>query len=187
MCLQLGDASLSFAHGVRGMRVRKLGHYGRGEKKVNVMMAIKPGNPDLDDEDDGSLKKPRIFYRVLYDKGTSTELYLKFLKQFFWEKLREDEPSRVLMHDNLSLHKSDLVHALVESAGHSVICRPPYRPDIAPIEYAFDMIACEIRRRWQKITSIRKLMREIQVVINERIGMGGFHDLFVKLGYSNLG
>ena len=111
-------------------------------------MAIEPDNPDLNDNDDGSIEKPRIFYRVSYNKGTSTELYLKFLKFNFLEKLREDKPPCVLMHDNLSSHKSDLVHALMGNAGHSVICRPPYRPDIAPIEYAFDMIACKIRHKW---------------------------------------
>ena len=87
MCLQLGDVSISFAHGVRGLRVRKLGHYGRGKRKVNIMMAIEPGNPDLDDEEDGSIKNPRIFYRVSYDKGTSTELYLKLLTHNFLENL----------------------------------------------------------------------------------------------------
>ena len=70
-------------------------------------------------------------------------MYLKFLKYNFLEKLRLDEPSRTLMHDNLPLHKLDLVYFLLEKVGHAVIFRPPDQPYIAPIEYVFNMIVCK--------------------------------------------
>ena len=183
MSFDIGDANLSYGHGVKGCRIRKAGNYGRGKRKVTLMMVIEPGNPDIDPSQEGSIEKPRIWYRVSFDKGTSTEGYTKFLKKYFLRKLKDDEPSRVLMHDNLSAHKSDVIYDLVDKAGHSVICRPPYRPNEAPIEWVFDQVACEIRRRWEIIKDEKDLIKEVRKVIDGRAGIGGFDDLFQKCNY----
>ena len=51
---------------------------------------------------------------------------------------------RIFMWDNLSVHKTALVHHTVESRGtglgggaeqFEIVCRPPYQPNIAPVEY----------------------------------------------------
>ena len=147
------------------------------------MMIIEAGDPDLPTDEEGSIKNPKIWYRVSFDKGTLTEGYEKFLKDEFLEKPLNNEPERLLMHDNLAAHKSNSIYDLVDKYGHRVICRPPYRPNEAPIEWAFDQLACETRRRWRKINNDRDLIKEIRKVIDTRAGMGGFNDLFIKCGY----
>ena len=71
----------------------------------------------------------------------------------------------------------------MQRAGHNVICRPPYRPDIAPIEWAFDQLACSIRKRWYLIHNETDLIKQIRLVIDKRIGMGGFDKLFQNCKY----
>lgn len=185
MSLVLGDACLSYGHGVKGCRIRKGGNYGRSNGKVTIIMIIEPGDPKIRNSKVGSLARPRIWYRISEDKGTSTEGYRNFLERYFLDKLRTNEPRRVLMHDNLSSHKAEEIYVTMEGAGHNVICRPPYRPNEAPIEFVFDQLACEIRRRWERINNIKDLKKEIRDVIDTRSGMGGFDELFKALGYLN--
>jgi len=187
MSIVLGDASLSYGHAVKGCRVRKGGNYGRGKNKVTIQMIIEPGSPDIDDSEPGSIALPRIWYRVSKDKGTSIEGYKSFLEKKFLNYLRPDEPRRVMMHDNLTSHKADDIYEVMDSAGHEVICRPPYRPNEAPIEFAFDQLACEVRRRWDRITTESILIKEIHNIIRTRAGMGGFDKLFRDCGYLNPG
>ena len=87
------------------------------------------------------------------------------------------------MHDNFISHKTDEVYELFFRAGHTVICRVPYRPDEAPIEVVFNMLKCEIRRRWFMINNEVDLIAQIHDIIKTRAGMSGFDQLFVKCGY----
>lgn len=181
---QIGDIGKSYGHAVKGMRVRKVGNYGRGEAKIVVIMFIEPGDPSLDDDTPGSIVNPRILYRVSKDGGTSSDAYESFLDNYVLNKMRVNEPTRVLMHDNLAAHKTDSVTARIYNAGHKVICRPPYRPHIAPIEFAFNMLTCSLRDRWQQIKNEAHLIAAIQDIIDNRIGMGGFDKLFQDCGYT---
>ena len=149
------------------------------------MMVVEPGDPDLDAEVEGSIVSPQEFYSVSYDNGTSAELYLKFLKHNFLTKLRDDrdKPQRFLMYGNLSSHKSDFIYSLLEKADHADICRPSYQPDLTPVEYMFDLVARKICFIWKNNNDVNKLMKELHLVINARIGMEGFDELFYKLGY----
>ena len=88
MAFTIGVASTSYGHAVKGLRVRKCGNYGRGRKKITVTMIIEPGNPDIPASELGSLEKPRIWYRVSTDRGTSTEAYKSFLDNHFLNHLR---------------------------------------------------------------------------------------------------
>lgn len=101
------------------------------------------------------------------------------------DKFHTNERKRVILHDNLASHKSPEVVAAVYERGHQVKCRVPYRPHEAPIEWAFDMIACEIRRRWESIQNESQLIDAVHDIIRTRRGLGGFDDLFKKCGYHN--
>jgi len=68
---------------------------------------------------------------------------------------------------------------------HRVICRPPYRPHEAPIEYVFDQLACEIRKRWARINTFPKLVKQIHNILASRDGLGGWDKLFKVCGYLN--
>mmetsp|Transcript_21396 Transcript_21396/g.47565 ORF Transcript_21396/g.47565 Transcript_21396/m.47565 type:complete len:96 (+) Transcript_21396:922-1209(+) len=67
--------------------------------------------------------------------------------------------------------------------GHRVICRVPYRPNEAPIEFVFDMVACEVRRRWANIQDENELHKNICDILDSRAGLGGFDELFRNCGY----
>ena len=183
MALALGDVNLSYGHAVKGCRMRKIGHYGRGFVKITIIMFIEAGDPTLPAGTLGSIEKPRIWYHLSKDKGTSAEKYSAVLRCNLFNKMRSNEPKRLLMHDRLSSHLSDLVYDTVRASGHDVIPRPPYRPNCAPIEWVFDQLACSIRRRWELIHNEDDLIHQIRLVIEKRIDLGGFNDLFIKCGY----
>lgn len=88
------------------------------------------------------------------------------------------------MHDNLTSHKADEVVDAIYTRGHRVLCRVPYRPNEAPIEWVFDQLACEVRRRWAVIKTEEDLVKQIHNIIESRAGLGGFDDLFKDCGYT---
>ena len=88
------------------------------------------------------------------------------------------------MHDNLSSHKCTKVYDAIYSRGHHVICRPPYRPNEAPIGWVFNQVACEIRRRWEVIKDKDDLDKEIWNILESRVGLGGCNKLFIDCDYN---
>ena len=185
MAIRLADANENYGHAVKGLTVRKVGHYGRGSAKVTLLMFVEPGDPSLPAGALGSIENPRIWYEVSTDSGTTVEGYCAFIEHKVLAHFRQDEPRRTFLHDNLSSHKADEVYDLIYGAGHEVICRPPYRPDEAPIEIVFDQVACEIRRRWERINDQDDLIYNIRDIIDTRAGMGGINKLFKLCGYRN--
>ena len=87
------------------------------------------------------------------------------------------------MHDNLSSHKASEIYDTIYEAGHKVICRPPYRPYEAPIEWVFNQLACAVRRKWAKINNEKELIYAILDIIENRDGLGGFYELFQLCKY----
>lgn len=183
MAFHLGDASQGYGHAVKGLRVRKAGNYSRSKQKVVVIMFIEPGDPSLPAHVEGSKERPRIWYRVSTDSGTTIEGYRSFLENDVFPYFRDDEPQRTLMHDNLSSHKAPEIYDTIYDAGHRVICRPPYRPYEAPIEWVFNQLACAVRLKWKKIKNEEDLVDTIISIIENRDGLGGFYELFQLCGY----
>lgn len=183
MAFHLGDVSKGYGHAVKGLRVRKAGHYSRGQQKVVVIMYVEPGDPSLPPHVDGSRERPRIWYRVSNDSGTTVEAYRTFLQHEVFQYFRDDEPERTMMHDNLSSHKAAEIYDTIYTAGHRVICRPPYRPYEAPIEWVFNQLACSVRSKWATINTEQELMDAIIQIIENRDGLGGFYELFQLCGY----
>ena len=185
--IELKGANENYGHAVKNARVRKIGHYGRGKFKITLIMAAEAGDPEIPNNQLGSIQLPRIWYHLSTDKGTSAQAYMDFLKYDLMEKFNANERQRTILHDNLSSHKSDDVVEAVYTRGHRVKCRVPYRPHEAPIEYIFDMLACEIRRRWSTIHNQEGLIENIHDILKTRKGMKGegtsFNDTFIRCGY----
>jgi len=55
-------------------------------------------------------------------------------------------PGRVMVLDNLSVHKGEAVRRLVEAAGHQLVFLPAYSPDYSPIEGAYSKVKTCVRR-----------------------------------------
>lgn len=61
MAIELKDSNQNYGHAVKDCRVRKNGHYGRGEFKITLQMGIEAGDPDPDIAGQlGSIDLPRI-------------------------------------------------------------------------------------------------------------------------------
>jgi hypothetical protein len=179
LCIE--SANRNFGHSLKGLRVRKMGNYGRGEVKVTVILAIETGDPVLPPQVPGSLQRPRVWCRAYPGGNTTTERYRAFVCNTVIDSFGPHEPHRTVMHDNLSAHKSDRVYDGVHMRGHRITCRPPYRPHCGPVEFAIDQIACAIRDRCFQINSIHDLVYQIQVVAGTCVT--GIDDLFAKCGY----
>ena len=55
-------------------------------------------------------------------------------------------PGDVAIADNLSSHKSAQAQALLKAQGNWILFRPPYGPDLNPIEMAFSKRKAHLRR-----------------------------------------
>lgn len=174
------NVNRNFGHELKGVRVRKIGKYGRGEVKVTVILAIEAGDPTVPAHVDGSLQRPRIWCRAYPNQNTTTERYRGFVCNTVIGSFGPNEPQRTLMHDNLSSHKSDAVVNDVYMAGHRISPRPPYQPHIAPVEYAIDQIACMIRQACFNIDTINILVQKIPEFAAR---LSGLDRLFAKCGY----
>lgn len=181
--IQLNMANENYGHAVQGLRVRKIGNYGRGRTKITIIMAIEPGDPHIPWGRKGSIARPRLWYNLSTSAGTSTQAYIDFLRYDLMRHFYANEEQRTLLNDNLSSHLADEVYDTVYSEGHRITCRVPYRPHEAPIEFAFDQLACELRRRWHLIKDEKQLINNIHDILQNKTGMGGFNDLFKRCGY----
>jgi transposase len=71
-----------------------------------------------------------------------TAAFLVFVAQELVPRLR---PAQVVVLDNLSVHKSARVRALIEAASCQALFLPPYSPDFAPIEQVFSKVKAYLR------------------------------------------
>ena len=82
--------------------------------------------------------------RCLAVEGATTRaVFEAYLGQVLVPTLR---PGEVVVMDNLSAHKGGRVREIVEEAGCEVLYRPPYSPDLNPIEQAFSKVKGLLRR-----------------------------------------
>ena len=67
--------------------------------------------------------------------------------EIFVEKCLVPElwPGAVVVMDNLSAHKLDLIVPMIEAVGASVICLSPYSPDFNPIELWWSQLKSFLR------------------------------------------
>lgn len=56
------------------------------------------------------------------------------------------KPGQIVIADNLSSHKSQIVQALLKAQGNQILFLPPYSPDLNPIEMAFSKLKTLIRK-----------------------------------------
>ena len=155
----------------KAFRCSDRGHYSRGSGSVNLIMTVEPGNPYLPPHVRGSVQNPRKWWRVT--KGSMNQFVFS---QYIEEVCSDIEQNPVdggydeekyFMWDNLSVHKTAMVTAALELRERREqfkfcpICRPPYRPDIAPIEYIFGEITMILSRKCAKDWDDDRLADEV--------------------------
>lgn len=88
----------------------------------------------------------------IIDGGVKGPDFLNFVRHVLGPSLR---PGKVVVMDNLRLHKNPEVLQFLEMRGCRVVFVPPYSPDTNPIELAFSKIKHIVRKA--AATSIQSL------------------------------
>ncbi len=70
--------------------------------------------------------------------------FTEYVRQLLCPSLRVGQ---VVVMDNLSVHKSEEVRALIEGVGCQLVFLPPYSPDFSPIELSFSKIKEGLRAK----------------------------------------
>ena len=127
--------------------------------------------------------KLRIRGRVNAVAGTSAEAYCTFIKHVLkmYDAINDPAQHRTLIHDKLSLHKASEVYEAVRDRVHRVVCRPPYRPQDGPVEFAIkNQVCCGIERHWLEASDLPTMQTLVKELID--VGISGMDATFVICG-----
>jgi len=82
---------------------------------------------------------------MVVDAATTKDIFEAYIEQILLPTLKAGD---IVVLDNLSAHKSQQAHALIESVGAELWYLPAYSPDLNPIE-----------KMWSKIKSILRTLK----------------------------
>jgi transposase len=165
------------------LKIRKPGNYDRGTFKLTIILAIETGDPDIPAGDIGSISNPRVWARVTTEPGTSAEAYRIFVEHVLDTYNVAANPAlrRTLIHDNLTSHRAPEVYEAIRERGHRVVCRPPYRPQDGPVEYAINQVCLNLTKRWSEVNDLETMQTVIEEIIDNNIT--GIDETFFHCGY----
>jgi transposase len=86
-----------------------------------------------------------------------------------------------LIYDNLTSHKAPEVYEAVRECGHRVVCRPPYRPQDGPVEYAINQTCNRFVQRWSEVEDLATMQHVLEQIIDNDIN--NMEDTFLYCGY----
>lgn len=101
-----------------------------------------------------------IMASMTVDGSTDTNVFMTFLSEMLIPKL---EKPKILIMDNLSVHKVKQVQEFVNDHHHRLIYLPPYSPYLNPIELFFSKIKGHLKNL---TTKTRELL---EIGLNEAI------------------
>ena len=74
---------------------------------------------------------------MLFKASCTAQTVLAWLGKMLLKEITR--PSVIIM-DNAAFHRKEKIRELLEKAGHTLLCLPPYSPDLNPIEQSFAVI-----------------------------------------------
>ena len=80
---------------------------------------------------------------MVLEGAMDREAFVAWLTHFLVPMLA---PGRVVVMDNLNVHKGAQVRAIIEGAGCALVYLPAYSPDYSPIEGAYSKVKTLVRR-----------------------------------------
>ena len=186
--LEMTNRSTGHAH--ISIRIRKPGHYGRGNKCV-VILGIEAGNPNILAGTRGSLMHPRHWIEILDTPGTTADQFENFVNVIGTDLANNpehpDDASRMYLFDNLASHKAPNVTTAIMSRNdgstHMPVPRPPYQPKYGPIEYIFCEIGARLRQIAQPGWKFQDLSVNIRNIAAQIALEGHFDRTFAHCGY----
>ena len=140
-----------------------------GERAVGSIPGTKGGNVSLI----GALNLDGLLAAMTVPGSTNTEVFLTYVTQVLVPQLWS---GAIVVMDNLRVHHAESVRVAIESVGAKVKLRPPYSPDLSPIEQCLSKLkqflrSCEARTP----ESLNQAMAEAVNYITEDDAEGWFN------------
>ncbi len=169
--LHLNLANRKYGSSPRGMRISKPGNYDRGTFKLTIILAVETGDPKIPAGQIGSLTRPRVWAQVTTEPGMTAMAYCAFVKHVLdtYDAIANPALHRTLIHDNLTLHKAPEMYEAVRERGHRTVCRPPYRPQDGPVEYAINQVCGRLEKRWSAVHDLESMKTVVEEIIDNDI------------------
>ena len=109
-----------------------------------------------------ALRHDRIDAPAVFDGPINSQMFLAYVEQFLVPTL---SPGDVVIMDNLSSHKGELVRKAIRAAGARLFFLPPYSPDLNPIEQVFAKLKTPLRKAAER--SVEATWRRIGTLLDE--------------------
>jgi len=109
--------------------------------------------------------------------------YCEFVEHVLntYDAVANPDLRRTLIHYNLTSHKVPEVYEAVRERGHRVVCRPPYRPQDRPVEYAINQVCVKLDKCWSECAYLVSMKTVVEEIIDGDIS--NMDETFVHCGY----
>lgn len=156
-----------YGYAARQWRCTDTGVYGHG-KRVNLLLAI-CGDPNL----------AMRWCDCWTDGGTTLERFIEFIDMIL-DDLAANHPGRqfTFTMDNLNVHRSPIILAMILGAGHQLVFRAPYWPVDGAVEYVFNTIHSHLYT--YNIGSLDELRNRLLLLVGQ---IPSFYKYFVNVGF----
>jgi transposase len=95
-----------------------------------------------------ALNQNTLHSPFLFEGYTNKDLFVMYLETVLISNLKSGE---VVIIDNASLHKGDIIKEMIEKAGCTLIYLPAYSPDFNPIEHWWHSVKNAIRKVLEQV------------------------------------
>ena len=151
---------------------------------------IEAGDPRVDDENEGSVARPRRWIKIRRVGGTDADAFATFCDEVCSliegvMHIPGTDEHKVLLWDNLRAHMTPIVYQTIEGRDgptrFSILPWPAYQPKMGPIEYKI----CDLLLHMQYNTEGKMSLDEMEGAINQSASqIGPFDSTFEHCGYS---
>lgn len=127
----------------------------------------------------GALRGCGISATMVIDEPMDGDVFLAYVEQVLVPTL---SPGEIVIFDNLASHKVAGVEEAITAAGATVLCLPPYSPDLNPIENFFAKLKALLRKAATRSTET--LWEEIATLLKS-VSAEECSNYFAACGYVN--
>lgn len=99
-----------------------------------------------------ALKQATLFAPMTFTGCCNRDLFETWLKTCLVPQL---QPGDVVIIDNASFHRSQMINEIVAAEGCELWYLPPYSPDLNKIEHWWFVLKNWMRQRWDEFDSFR--------------------------------
>jgi len=154
-----------------GVNIAMARRYARARKGERANAAI-PKNHGENVTLIGALNKKGIVAAMTINGASDGEIFEIYIKDVLCKELK---PGDVVIMDNLSSHKSEIIKTHINSTGSKLLFLPPYSPDLSPIEECWSKIKEFLRSQAKRTyTALYKAISEAFDRVTEMDALGWF-------------